>query len=228
MTPEPSVRPGRAGYLDPKYLFFGLVALAALFVLYHNERFIIDHTDPSWTYYFPVRQLLIPHGFAGLMALCLGASQFSTRLRQRHTVVHRTLGRLYVAGVAIAAPMGVYITIRHNALPTRIAVITTAFLWFLTTAVAFYCIRRRNFQQHRQWMIRSYAITLTFLVVRVIDAVPALNDLDGDTSPNMLWLTNVIAWVVPSFIIAWPGLFPSPRASRAPVSSSHQGQPALN
>lgn len=204
--------------IDPKRIFFGLVGLAALFVLYHNERFIIDHADPSWTYYFPVRRLLIPHGLAGLIALGLGASQFSTRLRHRHARVHRILGRCYVAGVAIAAPMGIYITTRHNAVPTQIAVTTTAILWFLSTAVAFYCIRRRNFQQHRQWMIRSYAITLIFLLVRVIDAVPALNDLDGDPSPNMLWLCNVIAWVVPSFIIAWPNLFGN--AGRTPATAS--------
>jgi uncharacterized membrane protein len=197
-----------------------------LFVLYNDERFIIDHTDPSWTYYLPVRWLLVPHGLAGVVALCLGASQFSTRLRQRHARVHRILGRCYVTGVAIAAPMGIYITIRHNALPTRIAVITTALLWFLTTAVAFYCIRRRNFQQHRQWMIRSYAITLTFLLVRVIDAVPALNDLDGDSSPNMLWLCNVVAWVAPSFIIAWPNLFQLPADTKATTRPLHQTQPA--
>jgi len=106
----------------------------ALFVLYHNERFIIDHTDPSWTYYFPVRWLLFPHGLAGTVALFLGASQFSTRLRQRHARLHRILGRCYVTGVVIAAPMGIYITIRHNALPTRIAVITTALLEPIRTA----------------------------------------------------------------------------------------------
>ena len=122
-------------------------------------------------------------------------------------------------GVAIAAPMGIYIAIRHNALPTRIAVVTTALLWFLTTAVAFSCIRRRNFQQHRQWMIRSYAITLTFLLVRVIDAVPALNDLDADASPNMLWLCNVIAWVVPTFVIAWQNMTQSAAATAAAAAS---------
>lgn len=212
-----------ASRLSPKLILFGIVGVAALFVLYHNERFIVDHTDPSWTYYFPVRHLLIPHGMAGLIALCLGASQFSTRLRQRHARLHRIFGRCYVTAVAIAAPMGIYITIRHNALPTQIAVTTTAFLWFLTTAVAFYCIRHHNFLQHRQWMIRSYAITLTFLLVRVIDAVPALNDLDGDASPNMLWLCNVIAWVVPTFIIAWPNLFGHAGRTPATTSSAQPG-----
>jgi uncharacterized membrane protein len=210
MTPDPSARDAPSWHFGPKHALFGVLGLMTLFVIYNNERFIVDHSDPLWTYYLPVRLLLIPHGLAGVICLFLGATQFSTRLRTRHAKVHRTLGRFYVTGVAVAAPMGIYITIQHNALPSRIAIITTASLWFLTTAVAFYCIRHRNFREHRQWMIRSYAITLTFLLVRVIDAVPALNDLDADTSPNMIWLCNVIAWVVPTFIISWQNIFQSP------------------
>ena len=150
------------------------------------------------------------HGLTGAICLCLGATQFSTRLRQRHARVHRILGRCYVIGVAISAPLGIYITMLRNELPLRVAVITQASLWLLTTAVAFYCIRHRNFREHRQWMIRSYAITLIFLTDRVLDAIPALSDLDTDASPNVVWLCNIIAWVVPTFIIAWRNIFQSP------------------
>jgi uncharacterized membrane protein len=209
MTPDPSIRPATGGHVAPKYLLFAVLGLLGLFVIYHNERFIVDHSDPLWTYYFPVRWLLLAHGLGGAVALCLGAPQFSSRLRRRHARVHRFLGRSYVTAVAISAPLGIWVTILRNELPLRIAVITQALLWFLTTAVAFYCIRRRNFEQHRQWMIRSYAITLIFITDRVLDAVPKVTDLDTDASPNIAWLCNVIAWVVPTFIIAWPNLFRS-------------------
>src|SRR5208282_287702 len=81
--------------------------------------FIIDHSDPLWTYYLPVRWLLVPHGLTGAICLCLGATQFSTRLRQRHAQVHRVLGRCYVIGVAISAPLGIYITMLRNELVLR-------------------------------------------------------------------------------------------------------------
>jgi len=203
MIPEHSGRHISIGHWNPKHVLFAVLGLLTLFVLYKNERFIFDHSDPLWTYYFPVRWPLIPHGLAGAVVLCLGAAQFSTRLRQRHTRVHRILGRCYIIGVALAAPIGVYITMLHNALPAQIAIVTQASLWLMTTAVAFYCIRRRNFQLHQQWMIRSYAITLIFVIDRLLDAFPVLADLDSDTSPNMIWLSNLIAWVVPTFIISW-------------------------
>ncbi len=193
-------------HLHPKHLFFVLVGLAALFVVYKNERFILDHSDPMWAYYFPVRWLLLVHGLAGASALCLGASQFSARLRQRHVQVHRTLGRCYVISVAIAAPVSIAVTLLRNEPPLRLAVYTQASLWLLTTAVAFYCIRRRNYQQHRQWMIRSYSITLVFLSDRVLDAIPGVANFDTDADPSVSWLCNVIAWVVPTFIISWQNL----------------------
>jgi hypothetical protein len=64
-------------------------------------------------------------------------------------------------------------------------------------------------------MIRSYAITLTFLLVRVIDAVPGLSDLDTDASPNVIWLCDIIAWVVPTFIIAWQSIVHPPADTTA-------------
>jgi len=221
MTPDtPGQTAPSTRHVQAKHILFGILGLLTLFVIYNNERFIIDHSDPAWTYYFPVRWLLVPHGFAGAVCLILGASQFSTRLRQSHARVHRTLGRCYVIGVAVSAPVAIYISMLHNALPEKIAIVTQASLWLLTTAVAFYCIRHRNFQQHRHWMIRSYAITLIFLTDRVIDAIPGLSQLDTDANPTVLWLCNIAAWVVPTFIVSWQQIVRSPGEAAASASRS--------
>jgi uncharacterized membrane protein len=52
--------------------------------------------------------ILLPHGLAAACALILGPLQFSDRLRQRFAKMHRVLGRFYVGGALIGAPMGVY------------------------------------------------------------------------------------------------------------------------
>lgn len=214
-------------HLDPKHIFFGLVGLAALFVLYNNERFILDYSDPMWAYYFPVRWLLLIHGAAGAVALCLGASQFSSRQRQRHTQLHRVLGRCYVTSVAIAAPLGIGVTLLRNEPPLRLVVYTQASLWLLSTAVAFYCIRRRNYQQHRQWMIRSYSITLVFLTDRVLDAIPGVAAFDTDADPSISWFCNIIAWVVPTFIIAWQSITNLPATTAVAGSRLPKTQRAM-
>jgi uncharacterized membrane protein len=219
MTSDPSARDTPSWHFGPKHILFGVLGFLTLFVIYNNERFIVDHSDPLWTYYLPVRWLLLPHGMAGVVCLFLGATQFSTRLRQRHAQVHRILGRCYVIGVVVAATISLSITMLRNELPLQIAVFTQAFLWLLTTAVAFYCIRHRNFREHRHWMIRSYAITLIFVTDRVIDAIPGLSDLDTDASPNIVWLCNIVAWVVPTFVISWQSIIRLPAVA---TGSAHQ------
>src|SRR5215472_18706001 len=88
---------------------FALIALMMMYVLFHNERFLIDRSNPVWNHYHPFRWWLLPHGLAGACALLLGPMQFSDRLRQRYMRLHRVVGRLYVGGVAVAGPLGLYI-----------------------------------------------------------------------------------------------------------------------
>jgi len=187
-----------------KWCLFIVLGAMAAFVIINNERFFFDHADPNWEYYRSILGWLVPHGLAGLVALAGGALQFSTSLRRRHPGVHRLIGRCYLIGVLVASILSVVITSIHNELPLRIAIYVQATLWVLATGLAFHFIRHRQIAEHREWMIRSYAITLIFLTDRVLDAVPAIGALDTGTNPSVLWFCNVVAWVSPALILAWP------------------------
>lgn len=69
MTPDVSDRPASGWHVQAKHILFGVIALAALFVPYNNERLVIDHSDPQWTYFSPLRWLLFPHDLAGAFAI---------------------------------------------------------------------------------------------------------------------------------------------------------------
>jgi len=101
----PVVAPGKLS----KYFLFGFIGLMALYVLRHNEAFLVNSADPSWPHYEPIKWYLLPHGLAGALALLLGPMQFSDRLRKRFTKFHRVAGRFYVVAVCVAAPMGLFI-----------------------------------------------------------------------------------------------------------------------
>ena len=92
-----------------KYIAFLFVGAMTAYVLYHNEHFLIDRADPVWLHIKPFKWWLLPHGVAGACALLLAPLQFSERLRRRFTKVHRVVGRIYVGGVFVLAPLGVYI-----------------------------------------------------------------------------------------------------------------------
>ena len=181
----------RNPWLRPKYLLFAFIGLMVLYVLGHNERFLIDATDQEWPHIQTFKWWLLPHGVMGACALLLGPMQFSDRLRQRFTKLHRVVGRFYVAGVFIAAPFGFYIQHFEERMGgTRtftIATVIDAFLWMATTGIALMFILKGNVQQHRQWMTRSFAVALVFLEVRVIIGVTGWERLGPAVVEAAVW-----------------------------------------
>lgn len=99
----------RIAWRRPKYLLFAFIGLMYVYVLFHNESFLINNADPEWSHIATFKWFLLPHGLAAGCALLLGPFQFSECLRRRFTRLHRVMGRFYVGGVLLGAPMGLYI-----------------------------------------------------------------------------------------------------------------------
>jgi uncharacterized membrane protein len=196
--------------LRAKYVLFGLVGLMLAYVLYHNESFLINRADPVWQHYEPFKWYLLPHGLAGACALLLGPMQFSDRLRQRYAKLHRVVGRIYVAGVFIAGPMGFYIQFFQERLgQTRsfsIAGAVDASLWMITTAIALGFILAGKVQQHRQWMTRSFGVALVFLEVRVIGGVMGWDQLGPRVIETIVWSCLAFAVLSADIVLQWQEL----------------------
>lgn len=175
----------------PKYLLFAIVGLMLAYVLVHDESFLVNSKDPIWSHYEPFKWWLLPHGIAGACALLLGPMQFSERLRCRFRTLHRVLGRIYVAGVFIAAPLGVYIQHFEERLGESrsftVAAIVDAVLLMGTTAVALGFILNGKVQQHRRWMTRSFAVALVFLESRVVGGVTGWENLGNHIDETIVW-----------------------------------------
>lgn len=184
--------------LRAKYLLFAFIALMIAYVLQHNESFLLNDADPVWEHYQPIKWWLLPHGIAGAIAIFLAISQFSSRIRARHITVHRTLGRIYVGLVVVAAPLGVFIQhLNERTGDPRsftIAAAVDASLWLLATAMAFWCIKSRRIEQHRQWMTRSFAMALVFLEVRVILGITGWETLGVAAVETVVWSCVAIAY----------------------------------
>jgi len=191
-----SVSQPRASWFRAKYALFACIGLMMAYVLQHNERFLIDASDPNWEHIKSFKWWLLPHGLAGACALLLAPLQFSDRLRQRFTKMHRVIGRIYITGVCILGPVGAYIQYLEERMgETRsftIATILDAILLTSTAVIALFFIRKRKIQQHRQWMTRSFAVALVFFEVRVISGIFGLDDTPG-ASEAIVWSCIVLA-----------------------------------
>ncbi len=190
-----------------KYVVFSMIALASLYVLYHNERFLIDSNHPAWQHYGPFKWWLLPHGVFGAIVLLLAPLQFSERLRQRYTKTHRVIGRLYVVGAIGLAPLGAYIQYYQERMGaprsfTVLAIVDAAMLMGATT-IAFVFAFRRKIALHRQWATRSYAIALVFIAGRFAMGITGWELLGIEIVQAIIWSCLALSVPLADVAINW-------------------------
>ncbi len=186
-----------------------------VFVLYQRDVALLDPSSPLRQRYAAVPWWMLVHGTAGALALLLAPFQFSNRLRRQYLRLHRIMGRVYVACLALAAPAAVAIAFVLGPPVLLSASVVQALGWVATTGTALYCIRTGRVQQHREWMLRSYPFAMVFVVVRTVIAIPAIDRLGELGLVSTVWSAIAVAGFLPSFLIAWKSL----AATRPPVAS---------
>jgi uncharacterized membrane protein len=150
--------------------------------------------------------LIVPHVSGGILALLSGPLQFSSRLRRRHLQFHRALGRVYVVSVLVAAPLAIALSNhRHDprAIHFFVATCCQAGTWLIATMAAFLTARNGYIQQHREWMIRSYALTFTFVGTRVLQPIPAWNRHSESGFAMEIIMITFLAILIPDIAFHW-------------------------
>ena len=88
----------------------------------------------------------------------------------------------------------------NGGLPARTSFTLLAFLWVVFTACAWYYAVKRKFIQHRAFMIRSYALTLSAITLRIYTYGFAYFNIHA--RPVDIYITTAwLSWV-PNLIIA--------------------------
>lgn len=108
------------------------------------------------------------HVYASMWVLLAGFTQFSRSIQRRNPRLHRVLGYVYVVDVLlITGPAGLLMGFYANGgIPSRISFLLLASLWIFFTAKALQKAKQGDYRSHRQYMIRSYALTLSALTLR--------------------------------------------------------------
>jgi hypothetical protein len=201
--------------INAKPVVFTVITLASLYVLYHNERFLVEPENPVWQRYESFKWWLLPHGLFGAIVLLFAPFQFSDRLRQRFTKAHRIMGRAFVVGALFCAPMGAYIQYFQERMgaPRSFTILgaVDAAMLMGTAALAFVFAYKRKIALHRQWATRSYAVALVFIAGRFVLGVTGLETHGVEIVQAVIW--SCLALSVPAADVAlnWKDL----RASSA-------------
>lgn len=193
--------------LNAKRVTFIAIALATLYVMYHNERFLIDSEHPAWQRYEAFKWWLLPHGIFGAIVLLFAPFQFSERMRQRFTKAHRVMGRFYVVGALALAPMGAYIQYYQERMgaPRSFTIlgIIDATMLMSATLLAFLFAVRRKIALHRQWATRSYAIALVFIAARFVMGITGWEQLGVEIVQAIIWSCLALSMVFADISIHW-------------------------
>lgn len=213
--------------LNAKYVVFTLIAMMMGYVLYHNERFLIEPANPIWQHYEPFKWWLLPHGVFGASVILLAPLQFSERLRRRFTRLHRIIGRVYVTGAFVLAPLGAYIQYYEERLgfprSFTILAVVNAVMLIVATGLAFLFAYRRKITQHRQWVVRSYAIALVFIEGRFIMGVTGWEQLGVEIVQAIIWSCLAMSVLLGDLAIHWAEIrvaLSSPARSNVPTKQT--------
>lgn len=148
------------------------------------------------------------HIVCGPFVLLSGLLLLSESVRSRCRGLHRALGRVHVALVLMVL------------LPTSVVMSWYAFggwqagLSFILLSAAtgisivsgVVSARRRNYQRHRRWMIRSYVLICSAIMLRLISGAI---DLVGVSSPELAYIVAAwSSWLVPLAILETLAIVP--------------------
>lgn len=146
------------------------------------------------------------HIFPALLVLSSGLTQFSGLILRRNPVIHRWVGRVYAYSILlVCGPAGMLMAWYANGGPVaQVSFLVLSTLWWWSTWVAWRAIRAGDIRRHGAWMIRSYALTLSAITLRLMQFGLAMySDIDPETAYRLVaWPSWVLNLAAAEFILA--------------------------
>jgi uncharacterized membrane protein len=111
------------------------------------------------------------HMLSGILFIALAPLQFTKKIRLKNLSLHRRLGKVLMVCALVS---GVYGLVAAVAFPAFGGLASEASAWFFgpififSILRAFWCARNKKILQHREWMIRAFALGLGVGTQRVI------------------------------------------------------------
>jgi len=195
-TPSRSIVSGRS----IKRVVWAVMGLMTLSVLFLSELPLLRAGSKSQAHLLEIRWLLIPHVVGASLALVTGAVQFSSRIRRWNLGFHRVTGRVYVGAIFVAGPIAIVMS--HGTIYFT-ATLVQAGAWLVTALAALLTARNRQIEPHRQWVVRSYAVTFTFILLHVMNPTGFWTWFSEADYATAIIIATFLAVLVPDVAFSW-------------------------
>lgn len=144
------------------------------------------------------------HISGSLVALGVAPFLFVPYFRKKYLNTHRHLGKAYVFCIlVIGSPSGLYMAFFANGgFWSQLAFTILSFLWAGSTFLAYKYIRAGNVLAHQRWMLRSFALTFSAVMLRIWVRLLSKDLADMvELEPQMVViLTAWLSWI-PNIIV---------------------------
>lgn len=141
------------------------------------------------------------HVYTAIFVIPAGFTQFSAYIRGDFPVIHKYVGRVYAFVVIfLAGPSGFYIGVFANGgITAQISFCLLAILWIYFTVLAVIKVKQGNIKSHREFLIRSFALTLSAITLRAWKYLIVFV-----FEPRPMDVYQIVAWLgwIPNLIIA--------------------------
>ena len=137
-----------------------LISIQYIPINYEIAFLNLKQEEIKLTYY---KFAFFSHVYSSIIIITLGLTQFSTTIRNQFPFIHKINGKTYILLILlVASPSGLIMSYHANGgLISKVSFTILSILWFLFTLNAYKNIKKRNFEKHKNFMIRSYALTLS-------------------------------------------------------------------
>ena len=148
---------------------------------------------PEYLYFF------YTHVYTSIFVLLTG---FLAILRKDFGLksFHKNTGKIYIFLILLfAAPSGIYMGIFANGgILSKVSFVILGCLWWFSTFKAYQFARKKKFKEHKQWMWRSFALTLSAVTLRMWKVIIVYL-----FHPNPMDVYQIIAWLgwIPNILL---------------------------
>jgi hypothetical protein len=190
--------PGREAKTLPRWMLIVMTVLSVAVALVSLRYFIPSVPMPSSIQANAFRNpWLLIHVAGAVTALMLGPAQFFPRLRARFPWQHRWTGRVYVVGCMIGGVSGLMLAVgTSTGSVSMVGFGSLALAWLVATILAWRRAVQRRLAEHQAWMIRSFALTLAAVTLRIYLPLSGLLPVSFESSYQAIsflcWVPNIM------------------------------------
>ncbi|QDU57807.1 DUF2306 domain-containing protein [Aeoliella mucimassa] len=187
-----------------KVVLFATIAIGTVGILANYPDYLPPNFHAVFLlgrqgYFFGIYQwAFYAHLIAGPVTLVLGTLLMSETLRSRWPKGHRTMGQVQVAAVLLLlCPSGLVMSYwAMSGVIAAVGLATLAMLTAVSILLGWRAAVAGRMDAHRRWMLRTFALLASSIVLRLIAGTTEWLQLQGNY-PLSVW----VSWIAPLVVV---------------------------